>query len=127
MWRTVLAVAAGYVATGVLVVITDSISAALIPGFRTLTEPPMKYLVVTLVTDFIYSIVGGYICAAIAAAQAHGATIGLMIFGELMGIASAIFSWNMQPHWFAIALLILYPPGVWIGYKLRPRRVAEAV
>ena len=57
----------------------------------------------------------------IASASARGTTIGLIVFGELMGIVSAIVSWAMQPHWFAIALLILYPIAVWIGYVIARR------
>jgi len=46
------------------------------------------------------------------------------VFAELMGIVSAIVSGAMQPHWFAIALLILYPIAVWIGYVMA-RRAAQ--
>jgi hypothetical protein len=117
--RNVLAVLAGYVAVGILVLLTDQIFAAAVPGFRSMTAPPLYYFVVVTVTDAMYSIGGGFVCAAIAGGSASKATLGLAVFGELMGVASTIAGWRIQPHWFAFALLILFPLGVWLGYKLR--------
>lgn len=119
MIRIVGAVLAGYVAVGVLVVLTDQIFAVAVPGFRAMTPPPLYYFVIVTITDALYSIVGGYLCAVIARASAHRATLSLMIFGEIMGVASTILQWHTEPHWAAIALLILYPIAVWIGSKLR--------
>jgi hypothetical protein len=34
------------------------------------------------------------------------------VFDELMGLVSAIVFWATQPHWFAIAIPILYPIAV---------------
>ena len=59
MWRSILAVVAGYAVIGLLVVATDAIAAAVIPGFRTMTAPPLKYLITTLFTDSTYTVAGG--------------------------------------------------------------------
>jgi hypothetical protein len=119
MVRIVAAVLAGYVAVGVLVVLTDQILAAAIPGFRTMTTPPLYYFVIVTLTDTLYSIAGGYLCAAIARGSIRVATLGLMIFGEIIGVVSTIVGWRIQPHWFALALLVLFPIAVWCGYRLR--------
>ncbi len=119
MLRTVGAVLAGYIAIGVLVVLTDLIFAAAIPGFRAMATPPPNYFVIVTCTDTLYSIAGGYLCAVIAGAAIRGATLGLMIFGEIMGAASTILQWHTQPHWAAVALLVLFPIAVWIGSRLR--------
>jgi hypothetical protein len=106
MVNKVLAVLGGYVLIGLLVVLTDRFVA-----------PP---LAVTLLTDTVYTVIGGFVCAAIARTQTRGPMLGLIVFGEVMGIASAIAGWSTQPHWFAISLLIVYPPAVWIGYSMKP-------
>jgi hypothetical protein len=121
MVRIAGAVLAAYVAIGILVVLTDQIFAATIPGFRTMTTPPLHYFAIVTLTDALYSIGGGYLCAAIARASVRRATLGLMVFGELMGVASTIAGWRVQPHWFAFALLVLFPLGVWSGSRLRSR------
>ena len=117
--RKILAALAGYVAIGILVVLSDRITSS------ALAAPSTKYFAVTLFTDVVYTIVGGFLCAKIAGAGAREATIGLIVFGEAMGITSAIVAWSTQPHWFGLALLILYPPAIWIGSKLAPRRMAQ--
>jgi hypothetical protein len=119
MVRIAAAVLAGYVAVGVLVVLTDQIFAAAIPGFRAMTTPPLYYFVIVLCTDALYSAAGGYLCAAIARGSIRAATLGLMIFGEIIGVVSTILGWKIQPHWFALALLVLFPIAVWLGSRLR--------
>jgi hypothetical protein len=130
MVRIAAAVLAGYVAVGVLVVLTDLIFAAVIPGYRSMTTLPLYYFVIVTLTDTLYSVAGGYLCAAIARASVRKATLGLMIFGEIIGIVSTILGWRIQPHWFAFGLLVLFPMAVWYGSRLRsggaePRMVSH--
>jgi hypothetical protein len=127
MIRIVGAVLAGYVAIGVLVVLTDQIFAVAVPGFRATIPPPLYYFVIVTITDALYSIAGGYLCAVIARAAVRKATLSLMIFGEIMGVASTILQWHAEPHWAAIALLVLYPIAVWIGSKLRSGNNQQAM
>jgi lysylphosphatidylglycerol synthetase-like protein (DUF2156 family) len=119
MARIIGAVLAGYVAVGVLVILTDLIFAAVVPGFRAMTPPPLYYFVTLTFSNTLYSIAGGYLCAAIARASIHKATLGLMIFGEIMGVVAIVLSWHTEPHWYAFALLVLFPLAVWIGSRLR--------
>src|ERR1700685_2650025 len=114
MLRIIGAVLAGYFAIGVLVVLTDQIFAAAIPGFRTMATPPPYYFVIVTFTDTLYTIAGGYLCAAFERASARTATLGLIIFGEIVGVVTTVLGWRIQPHWFAFALLLLYPFAVWI-------------
>jgi hypothetical protein len=130
MVRVAAAVLAGYVAVGVLVVLTDQIFAAAIPGFRGMSPQPLYYFVIATFTDTLYSVAGGYVCAAIARAEVRRATLGLMIFGEILGVIAAVLAWRSEPHWFGFALLVLFPPAVWIGSRLRsakaePRMVSR--
>ena len=83
--------------------------------------PPLYYFVIVLCTDTLYTVGGGFLCAACARASARTATLGLMVFGEIAGIVSTILGWRIQPHWFAFALLVLFPLAVWIGSRLRSR------
>jgi hypothetical protein len=121
MVRIIGAVLAGYVAVGILVVLTDLIFAAAVPGFRAMTPAPLYYFVTLTFTNTLYSIAGGYLCAAIARASVRTATLGLMIFGEIMGVVATVLSWRTEPHWYAFGLLVLFPLAVWIGSKLRSR------
>ena len=125
IWRIPAAVLAGYVFIGVLVVITDQIFNMVIPGFKLMTMPPIYYFAISLFTDFVYSIAGGYLCAWIARERAWRATITLMIVGDLIGLAAQIKLWAAVPHWYAVALLVLFPIGVWFGWKLFAQRTRQ--
>jgi len=123
--RILFAVVAGYAAIGALIVITDQIFAALIPGFQSMIAPPLYYFVASLVTDWLYAMTGGYLCCAIAREGYRSATVGLMAVGELIGIAAQIVYWQTIPHWYGLALLVIYPLSVWMGSQLRWRAMQK--
>ena len=110
-------------ATGLLIFSTDQLFAALIPGFKAMTTPPLYYFLISVVTDALYSIIGGFLCARIAHPPfRRNAMFSLILLGELVGVVSTIFLWKIVPHWWSFALLLLYPPAVWLGFKLQSRQ-----
>jgi hypothetical protein len=115
MGRAVVGVIAGYLGIGALVALTDMLFAAFVPGWKQMAHPPQYYFAISLVTDFLYSIAGGYICAVIAKSRRRGATLALIVIGEAIGVVTQAMLWKTVPHWFGIGLLIVYPLGVWIG------------
>ncbi|HMF75145.1 MAG TPA: hypothetical protein VK604_05735 [Bryobacteraceae bacterium] len=119
MGRVIAAVVTGYCSIGVLVWATDQAFAAAIPGFKSMTMPPVYYFVLSLISDSLYSAIGGYLCCAIARTRCRTASLALIVAGELIGIAAQVALWNTVPHWFGISLLVLYPPSVWFGSRLR--------
>jgi hypothetical protein len=116
MLRTIVAALLGYALIGVLIAGTDQLYARLVPGFASM--PPTWYFVVSMLTDTIYTLFGGWICALISRGYQR-ATVGLIILGELMGVASTVYLWKTVPHFYSFFLLIVYPPAVWLGAKLR--------
>jgi len=119
--RTVIAVISGFLGIGILVRFTDMLFARMVQGWDP-KQPPLFYFAVSLGTDFIYSIAGGYLCALIAEEHRRTATLWLIVLGEVLGIVVQAVLWKIVPHWYAIGLLILYPLGVWIGSNLRGAR-----
>ena len=87
----------------------------------------MYYFLISIFTDSLYSMLGGYLCAMIARKSAGAATLILMVGGEVAGVVAVILSWRTVPHWFAFALLILCPPAVWVGSRLVGERETAAV
>lgn len=122
-WRIAGAILAGYGSIGLLIILTDWIFGFIVPQIRTSREMPSFYYPIIVVTDSIYTFVGGYLCAKIARTAHRPATIGLMIFGELMGLASTVALWYTVPHAYSIVLMLLYPLMVWVGSSVRVRRV----
>jgi hypothetical protein len=122
MGRNILAAVAGYFAIGVLVVLTDQVFSWAIPGFGTMAMPPVFYFVSSLVTDFVYSAVGGFVCSAIARRGSKTATMILVVAGEAIGLAVAIARWQVMPHFFVLILLVLYPLGIFLGSAIQRRK-----
>jgi hypothetical protein len=116
--RTLIAVVGSFLGIGILVRFTDMLFARLVAGWDP-KNPPLFYFAISLGTDFVYSIVGGYLCALIAEEHRRKATLWLIVLGEILGVSVQAYIWNLVPHWYGIGLLILYPLGVWIGSKLR--------
>jgi hypothetical protein len=124
--RSVGAVLLGYVVIGILVVLTDQLWSMSVRGFSSLPQPPTYYFATTLFTDFLYSAVGGWVSVRIPRQRQMRHAVGLIIFGELIGIATQVGLWNTVPHWYGLTLLILYPAGVWLGAKLGIGKQADA-
>ena len=124
MVRAILAAVAAYLGIGALVVFTDQILSLLT---HSAASPPTGYFVTSVVTDSFHSLLGGYICAAIGKQSARLATRILLVGGELIGIGAVIAYWRSMPHWFALALLVVFPVCVASGSQLHRQREAAAI
>jgi hypothetical protein len=62
--RIILAVVVGYIADGILVVATEQLLSLRAPGVE--ATQPLYYLVVDLISQCLYTVVGGYLCCVIA-------------------------------------------------------------
>ena len=69
----------------------------------------------------IYTVVGGYITAALAPTPKMRYVFILGIIGIVAGTLGAIATipMNIAPIWYPIALVVLALPCVWLGGKLR--------
>lgn len=112
--RAVLAVLAGYIANAILVAASEALLSRLTRG-----ATPLSYFVVDLFTQCIYTIVGGYICRQVARSSTKAPLGGLISLAMLMGTISLVTSWKSEPHWYGIALLAVYPPCAWVGWRLK--------
>lgn len=108
--RTILAAVVGYTANGMLVVATEQLLSS------RATQP--LYFVVDLISQCLYTVIGGYLCCVVAGSR-RVAMAGLMSLGVLVGTISLATSWKTEPRWYGITLLAVYPPCVWIGWRLR--------
>ena len=123
MIRSILAVLLGWAAVGVLVVSTDGVLHMLFPDQYVHGKlPPDHLAAISLATSTLWSIIGGYITAWIAPRKPWHHILALVIWGELMGIASCIATWGQIQAWYQIGLLLLWAPAVAIGGWLRAGR-----
>jgi hypothetical protein len=115
MVRVIFGGLLGYALIGVLIAAGD-----------TILPRGAHYYQISLVTDTLFTIAGGWLCGRIARGDTRAAW-GLILLGEVMGIASTIYLWRTAPHYYSFYLLLMYPPAVWIGAtRLAPREQAAA-
>jgi hypothetical protein len=116
MLRSILAVLGGWAAAGVLIVATDGILHSMYPSeFKEGIIPPDRLSAISLATSTLWSIVGGWVCARIAARKPWHHLLALIIWGELMGVLSAFYTWGKIQDWYVIGLLVLWAPAIVIG------------
>jgi hypothetical protein len=71
----------------------------------------------------IYTVIGGYLTAALAPDPPMRYVMILGVIGLALGTIAAIVTIPMKlgPAWYPVALAVLALPSVWLGGKLRTR------
>ena len=118
--RVILAIVAGWVANAFLVGVTEVLLWSTMRGAG--GKLPGKYYIIDLVCQCCFTVLGGYLCCRIAGSSRRAAMYGLMLLGLLIGGLFLPSSWTREPHWYRIALLAVWVPCVWIGWRLRSER-----
>ena len=114
--RMIGAVLAGYLINAALVAATEWILPRIIAN--------KYYFAVDLTTQCLYEIAAGYVCSFLAKLSGRRiAVVILILVGLLVGAISLTASWKTEPPWYGIALLLVWPPFVWLGHDLE-RRIA---
>jgi hypothetical protein len=116
MIRTVFAVLAGWALVGVFVVLTDGVIHAMAPQEYVAGRIPPDWLAaISLATATLYSVAGGWLTARIASRKKWAHVVYLVMWGELMGLASAVMTWGKIQNWYQVGLLIAWIPAVLLG------------
>ena len=76
-------------------------------------------LVVALTYRMFYTVVGGYVTAALAPQRPMKHVVILGIIGTVAGIMGVIVGWDLSDHWYPIAVAATGFPCTWLGGKLK--------
>jgi surface polysaccharide O-acyltransferase-like enzyme len=126
--RTILAIAAGFLAVVLLSVGTDLVL-HLLKIFPPLNQRMAENLFVwATFYRTIYGILGSYITARLAPYRPmRHAMVGALI-GMLIGTVGAVATWNkdLGPHWYPVALVLTGIPCAWIGARIREAQISKS-
>lgn len=117
----------GAVLGGFLIVVILSIATDTILEKAGIFPPPTEGLFITwmLALAFayrtIYTVLGGYVTAALAPTNPSKHVMILGIIGTVMGCLGIVAGWNLSQHWYPIALAVAAYPSVWLGGKLKTK------
>jgi hypothetical protein len=126
--RGLVAVAAGFFVTALLSLGTDVVMHAthlFPPWFE-----PMAGDLFVLATAYriVFTVLGGYVTAALAPRQPIGHVMVLGAIGTVVAAVGAAATWNagpaLGPRWYPLMLVVTALPCVWLGGALRLRRAA---
>ncbi len=125
MLRSILSVLAGWAAVGVLVVLTDVVLGWLYPAEYVAGRiPPDRLSAISLAAATLYSILGGWITVKLARTRPWRHAVYLILWGEGMGVLSAVMTWGQIQAWYQIGLLVAWPiaiaAGCWLAAGAPP-------
>ncbi|MEJ5367897.1 MAG: hypothetical protein WHT08_06240 [Bryobacteraceae bacterium] len=116
MLRSILSVLAGWASVGILVVLTDLVLGKVFPGEYVAGQmPPDRLAALSLGTSTLYSVLGGWITVKLAARQPWRHAVYLILWGELMGVLSAVMTWGQIQSWYQMGLLATWPAAIAAG------------
>lgn len=119
IWRSVGAVAAGFVAVAIVSLGTDVVmhSTGVYPPWGQRMSDAL-FAFATLYRT-IYGIGGSYITARLAPNKPMRHAIAGAVIGIILSTVATIATWNkgpeFGPHWYPMALIVLTLPTAWLG------------
>ena len=112
----------------VFIVLSHSATDFVLEKLGIFTPPDQGFFVTWMVVTAtiyrsVYSVIGGYITAAIAPEPRMRYVIILGLIGLITSTLAAVATIPMKlgPAWYPIALAVLALPSVWLGGKLKTR------
>ena len=127
-FRSVMAIVGGFMAVAALSLATDQLLHVLRiypPWGEPMYQPGLNILAFSYRT--VYTILGGYITAALAPHSPMRHVVICGIIGSVVATAGAIAAVAMAdlgPDWYPIALAVTGLPCVWLGGVLHRQRQA---
>ena len=121
MIRNILAVIAGSAAWTVLWLGLNAVlrAAALLPADTTKRVDAAPPLLALEVGSVVFSIIAGYVTAAIASGGSYTPLLVLCGLQLAMGIFFQAQAWQLMPLWYHIPFLVLLVPATLLGGWLR--------
>jgi hypothetical protein len=122
--RNIGAVIAGFLTVAILSVVTDMV----LERFGVLppaTHPEATmwwHLLMALIYRSVFTIIGGYLTAALSATKPMRQVIILAVIGTVFGTLGTVANWDkaiLSGVWYPVVLLISSPLFIWVGGKLR--------
>ena len=123
IWRSILAIVAGFLVTAVLSLGTDSILHAI--GVYPPWLQPMSDGLFLVATAYrlVFTVLGGYVTAKLAPGSPLKHAVILGCIGFVFASLGAAATWNagpeLGPKWYPLLLVLTAIPCCWLGGQIR--------
>jgi hypothetical protein len=116
--RIAVAVLMGYVVYGIVVAVVEWLVLRHMLGAH--------FYAPDLVLHGLGAVVGGLVGSGFAAPSRWIGAAGMTVVGLIFKAIGLVVAWKLEPHWYGIALMVVYVPCVWIGWAIVERDAARA-
>ena len=123
VWKSVVAIAIGFILVAVLSVATDFLLEA-IGVFPPISHPEAYtagHLIFALIFRTVYAGVGGYVCMLLSPIKSLRDAKILAGIGFVVAVIGMFSHMDLGNLWYPILLAILSPIAVIVGAKMRTR------
>lgn len=123
MIKSIWAVVAGFLTVVVLSMGTDMVleTTGIFPPPSEMGLFVTWMLALALFYRTVYTVLGGYVTAALAPQNAMKHVWVLAALGQIGGLVGVYVGWNLSSKWYPIALALLAIPSVLFGGWLKTR------
>lgn len=122
MVHAFLALASGFAAMALLVIVMTALLTRMVPSWTgTESKPQPGYIFVNLGYSFLAAAAGGYVTAWVGRGNPLVLVLGLGIIVLALAALSALQSRGKQPIWYQLTLVGITPLGVLAGGLVRLR------
>lgn len=118
--KSIGAVVAGFITVVILSIGTDTVLEKL-GIFPPINAAPFttSLLVIAFLYRSAYTVLGGYVTAALAPERPMKLVWILAGLGTVGGALGIVVGWNLSDHWYPIAIFLSAIPCTWLGGKLK--------
>jgi hypothetical protein len=109
--RSIVAVVAAYALNAALVLLVE--------GWLARVSRGNSYYAADLALQCLIELAAGFVCCIVARrGKEQLVTAWVIGLGLIVGAYSLVLSWNTEPHWYSAALLGVWAPCIWAGYRI---------
>jgi hypothetical protein len=122
MLKSIGAVFAGFLATGVITTAVD-VALHMLGIYPTMGERMADQLfILAFAYRLVFNSAGSYLTARLAPSQPMKHALALGILGTVLSTIGAIAMWDKGPPWYSIGVILTAIPCAWVGGKIFERR-----
>jgi cyanate permease len=121
MSRSVLAVAMGYITLVILVILTFTILAAVVPEMLNQKDPSREFLLITLIAGWLSAVPAGFLTALLAKENECKHAGMLLVVIMLLGFITLLLEDGAKPLWWHVGMIFGVIPFAFLGVWVRAR------
>jgi hypothetical protein len=115
IWAAIAGIAAGVILSIATDILLESAGVMIRQPFN---DNPSWLIALVVIYRTAYTIIGSYITAKLAPSHPMKHVMIIGMIGVIIGAIGTFVMWDVPPHWYPIAVVVLTLPAAWLGGKI---------